>query len=244
MMVSLHESIGLGSRELVSIVGAGGKTTALLTLGQELSSAGNKVILTTTTKMAPEQIADRVVWSADPDEVEPRLTPGTPLFVLYGRTPNRVTGPSADAIDAIYASTSADYVIVEADGARTKLIKAPADHEPVIPTTSTTVVVVVGANALGQRFASVAHRLDRIAALTGWQSDDVVTPAAAADILLHPKGGLKEIPDMARVVIAIASVDSSTSVDSSNTTAATELAALLERHPRIDRAVLLPSTSR
>lgn len=238
MTTPLYESVGLGTRELVSIVGAGGKTTTLLTLGEELASAGNKVILTTTTKMAPEQIADRVVWSADPDDVERQLEPGVPLFVLLGRTSNRVTGPSADAIDRIYGSTSADYVIVEADGARTRSIKAPADHEPVIPTTSTTVMVVVGADALGQRFQSVAHRLDRIAALTGRQADEVVTPAAAADVLLHPEGGLKAIPDTARVVTTI------TRVEPSNAASATELAALLERHPRIDRAILLASTSR
>lgn len=237
MTVPLHETIGLGSRELVAIVGAGGKTTILLTLGAELASSGNRVILTTTTKMAPDQIADRVVWSDEPNDVERELVAGTPLFMLSGRTSNRVTGPSPGAIDRVYASTSADYVIVEADGARTKLIKAPADHEPVIPTTSTTVIVVVGANALGQRFESVTHRLDRIAALTGWQTNDIVTPIAAADILLHPDGGLKEIPDTARVVTTI------TSVDSSNATAASELGALLERHPKIDRAVLLPRTS-
>jgi len=236
MTVPLHETIGLGSRELVAIVGAGGKTSILLALGTELASAGNKVILTTTTKMAPEQISDRVLWSDEPVDVEHELAPGTPLFVLSGRTPNRVTGPSADAIDRIYGSTSADYVIVEADGARTKSIKAPAEHEPVIPTTSTTVIVVVGADALDQPFESVAHRLDRIAALTGWQASDVVTPGAAADVLLHAEGGLKDIPDTARVVMAI------TKVDSTNEVAATELAALLERHPRINRAVLLRHT--
>jgi len=94
----LYESVGLGSRELVSIVGAGGKTTILHTLGTELAAAGYKVILTTTTKMAPEQTKDPVIWSDEPTDVERSLTPGTPLFVLAGKTHNRVTGPTPASI--------------------------------------------------------------------------------------------------------------------------------------------------
>jgi probable selenium-dependent hydroxylase accessory protein YqeC len=229
----LSTSVGLGPRELVAIVGAGGKTTILHTLGAELASAGNKVILTTTTKMAPEQTADEVSWSTDPDDVERKLAPGTPLFVLGGRTAHSVTGPTADSVDRIFGSTSVDYIVVEADGARRKSIKAPAEHEPVIPTAATTVIVVVGADALGQRFVSVAHRLDRIAALTGTGADAMVTPAAAADILLHPEGGLKGIPDTARVVMAI------TKVGTDNDSPAGDLAALLESHPRVDRCITL-----
>lgn len=233
----LSESMGLETRELVAIVGAGGKTTILRALGTELASSGHKVILTTTTKMAPEQLTKRVIWSDEPTEVERSLTPGTPLFVLAGKTHNRVTGPPPESIDRLFASTTADHIIVEADGARTKSIKAPSDHEPPLPSTSTTVIVVVGADALGERFESVAHRLDRIAALTGAHADAVVTPNAAAEILLHPKGGLKGIPDTARVVMAISKVEPS------NEAAATELADLLEKHPRTDRAILLPRRS-
>jgi probable selenium-dependent hydroxylase accessory protein YqeC len=229
----LSESVGLETRELVAIVGAGGKTTILRALGTELASAGHKVILTTTTKMAPEQMSESVIWSDEPTEVERSLTPGTALFVLAGETHNRVTGPPPESIDRLFSSTTVDHIIVEADGARTKSIKAPSDHEPPIPSTSTTVIVVVGADALGQQFESVAHRLDRIGALTGANGDDVVTPNAVAEILLHPKGGLKGVPDAARVVMAISKVDPSSEA------AATELADLLERHPRTDRAVLL-----
>jgi len=238
MTMSLWRSLGFGfdgrdSHELVAIVGAGGKTTILHALGAELASAGHKVILTTTTKMAPEQVTERVTWSDEPTEVDRSLLPGTPLFVLTGKTHNRVTGPQPESIDHLFASTTADQIIVEADGARTRSIKAPADHEPVIPSRSTTVIVVMGADALGQRFESVAHRPDRIEALTGWHANAAVTPHAAADILLHPEGGLKGIPDTARVVMAI------TKVNPSNELAATGLAALLERHPRPNRAVLL-----
>jgi len=229
----LSQSIGIEARELVAIVGAGGKTTILHTLGAELAAAGYRVILTTTTKMAPEQVTEPTIWSDTPAEVEHSLTAGTPLFVLAGKTHNRVTGPTPASIDRLFSSTTADHIIAEADGARTLSIKAPADHEPAVPSTSTIAIVVMGADALGRRFESVAHRLDRITALTGAHGDALVTPDAAADVLLHPEGGLKGIPDTARVVMAI------TKVDADNGSPARELAALLESHPRVDRCIAL-----
>jgi len=227
----LSTRMGLGQHELIAIVGAGGKTTILHTLGRELASSGNRVVLTTTTRMAPDQITDPVCWSNDTTEVEAALAAGTPLFVLSHRDSDKVVGLEPETVDGLFTSTSVDHLIVEADGARTMSIKAPADHEPVMPSAATTVVVVMGADALGRRFGVVAHRVERITALTGLTQDDVVTPQHAASILLHPDGGLKSIPDTARVVTAI------TKVSPENASAIAELRAILDDNARVDRCV-------
>lgn len=232
MTVTLADRLGLGQYELISIVGAGGKTTILRSLGRELASRDRKVILATTTKMAADQIMEPVCWSDDPATVESELLRGTPLMVMCGRIPGKVTGLSADGVDRLFVDTSADYILVEADGARSMSIKAPADHEPVIPKLTTTVIVVIGADALGRPLGEASHRLDRIHALTGLGSHDVVTPGNAASILLHPQGGLKSIPDTARAVIAITKVTPDTEA------ASDELVSILVRHSRIDRAIL------
>jgi len=232
-MTTLSKRLGLGSRELVSIVGAGGKTTILRVLGRELASTDAGVILTTTTRMAASQVTDPVCWSDDPVHVEELLDPGIPLFVLCGTIQGKVTGPRPEAIDNLFTSTFADYIIVEADGARSMSIKAPADDEPVIPTASTTVIVVVGADALGQPLGTVAHRVDRITILAGLTDDVVLTPQSAASILLHPNGGLKSVPEAARVVMAVANVTAA------NEAAATGLAGILADHRRVDRSVTM-----
>jgi len=237
MTTLLFQRIGLGSRELVSIVGAGGKTTILGILGRELASSGARVILTTTTKMATYQVTEPVCWSDDPVDIERSLDPGIPLFVLCGSIHGKVTGIPGEAIGRLFTSTSADHIIVEADGAGSMLIKAPAEHEPVIPAASTTVIVVVGANALGQRLGAVAHRVDRVAALTGLTEDDVLTPERAATILLHPDGGLKAIPEAARVVMVI------TNASASSEHATIGLTEILDGHPRVDRCVTLRGLS-
>jgi len=60
-----------------------------------------------------------------------------------------------------------------------------------------------------------------------------MTIDAVSRLLLHPDGGLKRVPDTARVIVAI------TQIVTENERAATELATILEEHPRIDRVVLL-----
>ncbi len=235
------ERFGLGARELVAIVGAGGKTTILHTLGRELAGEGHKVVLTTTTRMAPDQVTGPVCWSTDPSTVEAAFVPGAPLFVLSGRDAGKVAGLTPAAVDRLFSTARVDHLVVEADGARTMSIKAPAAHEPVIPPASTTVVVVMGADALGRPFGEVAHRIERITALTGLTADDTVTPERAAAILLHREGGLKSVPPQARVVVAITKV---TAADEqadgqADEQAVGDLVALVAGHDRVDRCVRL-----
>jgi len=232
----LHERIGLRGRELVAIVGAGGKSTILFTLGRELSARGERVILTTTTMMADDQVDEPICWSADPGEVDAVLEAGTPLFVVTGRAPGKVTGPSTEAVDRLFTESGADHMIVEADGARSMLIKAPAAHEPAIPPRSTTVVVVMAADAIGRPVREVAHRPDRVAGITGLEEQELMTVDAVATLLLHPDGGLKNVPNGARVVVAV------TRVTASNETAAVQVASLLTDDSAVDRAILIASS--
>jgi molybdenum cofactor cytidylyltransferase len=237
MTTPLSERLGLGARELVAIVGAGGKTTIMGILANELGSTGARVILTTTTKMGADQVSEPVCRACDPESVQAMLVPGVPLSVLNEAVGGKVAGLEPDAVGEMFLSTTVDYIIVEADGARSLSIKAPADHEPVIPDLSTTVIVVVGADAFSYPLGSVAHRMERITALTGLTEGDVITPEGAATILLHPDGGLKAIPAAARVAMVVAKVTAE------NTAEAERLAKILEVHPGVDHTETLPLAS-
>ncbi len=237
MALSLADRIGIGDHELVSIVGAGGKSTILFSLGRDLAIPSGRVILTTTTKMAADQISEPTCWSDDPTEVDRVLEPGRPLFVVIGEVPGKATGPTAEATDRLFLETAADHLIVEADGARSMSIKAPADHEPVIPDFSTTVVVVTGIDAVGYPISEVAFRPDLVAKIAGVGEHDPLTIANAASVLLAPNGGLKNIPKKSRVVMAITKVTPQTEQ------LAEELATILAGHPRVDRVVTLASRS-
>lgn len=231
MEAPLADRIGVADRELISIVGAGGKSTILFMLGRDLAVPSGRVILTTTTKMAADQIREPTCWSGDPAEVEKVLEPEQPLFVAIGEGPGKVTGPTAAAVNRLFRETSADHLVVEADGARSMSIKAPADHEPVIPSLSTMVVVVAGIDAIDRPISDVAFRPDLVARIAGIAEGQPLTIDHAAEVLLHPNGGLKSIPDRARVVMALTKVTPDTEQS------AKDLASILAGHPRVDRVV-------
>ncbi len=51
VFMTLEEAFSLKKREVISLVGGGGKTSLFFALGKELSSRGKGIILTTTTKI-------------------------------------------------------------------------------------------------------------------------------------------------------------------------------------------------
>jgi molybdenum cofactor cytidylyltransferase len=234
MTAPLSERLGVGNHELISIVGAGGKSTVLFTLGRELAQAGCRAILTTTTRMARDQVTEPACWSIDPSAAEGSLSAGSSLFVAVATVPGKVTGPTPDGVNRLFLETTADYVVVEADGARSMSVKAPAGHEPVIPDQSTLVIVVAAIDAVGRRIDQVAHRPERVAALAGTTESDVLSISRLASVLMHADGGLKSIPEKARVAVVITRVTPQTAQR------ATNLADLLLVHPRVDSVVTLP----
>jgi len=193
--MSLIADLGIGDRELVSFVGAGGKTTLLLDLGRELKDLGRSVVLGTTTRMGTDQIPS---WAdvGQPDNIGPAAT-----FVVESTEGPKVIGSQPEVFDKIFESTN--HVLVEADGARRRQIKAPTPHEPVIPSRTTTVVLVAGTDALGRPISDVAHRPERVAEVLGMSQDDLMTPEAMTRLVTNVEGGLARVPQGARVVVAL-----------------------------------------
>lgn len=237
MTTSLVDLFGVGSRELVSFTGGGGKTTLLLSLGGELADRGDPVVMTTTTKLGLDQASDTAVcWSDDPVAVRAALERSPQVFVLSERDDHKVRGFDSASVSRLYKETPA-HVLVEADGSRGRPLKAPEAHEPVVPAATTLAVVVVGIDAIGRPISAAAHRPARVVALTGREVDDPITAEVAAAVISHPEGGLKGIPESARVVVAVTKVgpDSAAVVE--------RLAALISGHPRIERVAAIPLLS-
>jgi molybdenum cofactor cytidylyltransferase len=207
-MPVLADLLGLADRELISLVGGGGKSTMLFGLGDELSGAGKRVILTTTTKMGRSQTVGvaNVCWSADTDCVADSLHQPGPVMLVTGGDDHKVTGPPPEVVDRLLAASIADYIVVEADGSRGRPLKAPASHEPVVPSLSTTVVILMGIEAVGQRLGDVTHRIEEATRFTGLDEDHVMTATDCAAILVHPDGALRACPPESRVIVALTKV--------------------------------------
>ncbi len=194
-------------------------------------------MVTTTTKMGRSQVdgLPAVCRTDDIAAVTAAVESHLLVGLATGGDDHKATGPPPGVLDGLFAAIPVDYVLVEADGARGLSLKAPGPHEPVIPAATTTVVVLIGIDAVGGRIAQVAHRPERAAALTGLDVGDTLEVQHCVAVLTHRNGGLQGVPPGARVVVAINKVSTA-----SGARAAEEMAQQLRSHRRLSRVVVLP----
>jgi molybdenum cofactor cytidylyltransferase len=220
--------------DVIALVGGGGKTSAMLRLGDELAGQGWRVVSTTSTHLSADQVTlapHAIVQGAN---LPPLEYPHTLLVGPINHQMNKATGLDPALIERLPGLLGADALINEADGARTLPFKAPAVHEPVITPGTTLVVPVVGVNVIGRPLDERhVHRLERVLALTGAERGQTVTPELVAAVLAHPQGGLKGAPPQARVAVLVNKVRTDQELE-----AASHLADLLLETPRIE-AVLI-----
>jgi len=238
--VQLSEALGVHKGEIISLTGAGGKTTAMYRLATELASQGWRVITTTTTMIRPpsSQQTQELIVEDRLDQVLRLLSKVLPLRSPVTLASKRITAENKlKGIELAWVQQlklRADVVIIEADGSRGLPLKAPAAYEPVVPEETTLLIPVCGISALGQPLSSNAvHRPDLVAKLTGLAYNEPITGEAIARVLLHPLGGLKGAPAQARVVPLINQVD-----DGGLLAAARLIAARVRNNPSVDRVLI------
>ena len=130
--------------DVIALVGGGGKTSAMLRLGDELAGQGWRVVSTTSTRLGADQVArvpHAIVQGAN---LRPLTRPHTLLVGPIMPQTNKASGLNPTLIDRIPGLLGADALVNEADGARALPFKAPAEHETVITPGTTLVVPVVG----------------------------------------------------------------------------------------------------
>ena len=228
----LVEALGLPeSGSLTSIVGGGGKSALLFALAGSLEG---RVVMTTTTRIFASQIERASHWcTSEPAQLETALRQGRTGTLVVGEVDGeKALGVPTELPARLLLDPGVDHVVVEADGSRMRPVKAPADHEPVVPAETTLFVVVAGIDALEAPIAECAHRPERVCALLGVRESDRLTPELLATLLGHPEGGLRKAPGSARVVVFINKVECDVSRGLART-----VAERLLRMPRVERVV-------
>jgi probable selenium-dependent hydroxylase accessory protein YqeC len=195
-------------RELICFVGAGGKTTAITRLARELKGRGKRVLVTTTTAMYRPD----VVWC---DELIVTHSQESPSFqqvkngniICLGReisSENKLLGVGSLLIDEIYQKKLFDCILVEGDGSRRRPVKAPAAHEPVVPRTTTTLVGVIGLDALGRTIDhSCVHRPELFCRITGCEMGDAITEETIAGLIGSAQGLFKTAPEGCKIFLLL-----------------------------------------
>jgi len=190
----ITEALSLGDKAVVSIVGAGGKTSLMYSLAHELASAGNKVLTTTTTKIfmpTHEECTVTIVSKTIGEVIEkahslirncPHLTVATEYLPEQGK----LNGLHPDFLKQILSSDIFDYIIVEADGAAQKPLKACGPHEPVVPEFSDRIVSLVGLDAVGKPLVEQwVFRSRQFSNIAGLPLEHRITEASIAETLIH-----------------------------------------------------------
>jgi molybdenum cofactor cytidylyltransferase len=205
----------------LAFTGAGGKTSALFQLAHQLPPP---VLVSASTHLATSQLAkaDRHFFVHSTEElmaIQSKIFDGVVLLTGPEGGDGRTLGLSGEILDQLndLAGYRGIPVLIEADGARTLPLKAPAGHEPAIPSFSNFVVVVAGMSGLGRHLDSASvHRPESFAALSGLEIGARVDSKALVQVLLHPDGGLKRIPSGARRSILLNQADSLQQVEAAN----------------------------
>ncbi len=212
--MKLSDALHIERTSVVSIVGAGGKTTALFLLAGEITPP---VFITTTTHLSTGQAKRFKHWIVVPEDASadffsPFLHLRSPVLFTGERVQDdRVKGLSEKAMQTLLGVSAGNKipVIIEADGSRQLPIKAPASHEPAIPSQSTIVIVMAGMSALGKSIESgQIHRPDEFARVAGGSVGEVIDEQKIINWAVHPGGGLKNIPAAAERVLLLNQCDS------------------------------------
>ncbi len=202
-MPTLVPTLNSSRKTCAAIVGAGGKTTLLYSLGRAFSPP---VWLATTAHLALGQCqwADQHIIVTDSAQVvdSHHFSDGLTLFSGPPTHNERVSSVPEDFLLRLAEAAALNHIplLIEADGARSRLLKAPKEHEPPIPGFVNTVFVVASLAALGQPLVEeIVYNSAGFAQLTHLPENTSITPQHITDYLLHPFGGRKNIP--ARAVL-------------------------------------------
>ena len=152
----LSDALRIETGQSIAFTGAGGKTSAIRTLVKELQPK-NPVVSTTTTKLglAQTDLADVHMILKSPDLMDgvgSLLRPGISVLVTNDQLPDerKWSGLSLMELERLreICREKGAILLIEADGARRKSFKAPAEHEPVVPEWVDLVVSIAGLDVI------------------------------------------------------------------------------------------------
>ncbi len=203
------DALGLRERRYVHLIGGGGKTTLMFAAAHALAAEGRSVLTTTTTRIlypVPAQSACVVLGSDAASLVERLRAAFAAQRHVTAVAPDpvggrKVVGLTVAVLDALVDARVAEHVLVEADGAAGRALKAHADHEPVVSPRADLVIAVIGADCLGAPMDDAhVHRAALLRERLGRPSGAVVTAEDVAGIVLHRDGYLARVAPGCEVI--------------------------------------------
>lgn len=205
--MKIKRAFDIRAGEVISLVGGGGKTSLMFAMARELAQDSNRVITTTTTKTftpLPSQ-TQKLIVEKDEEKLLERLLQQIDNYTHITLASEKFDSGKLIGINPKLVTRLAEIekiscIIIEADGAANKPLKAPKATEPVIPDNTSLVIPVVGVDALGCRLTEEKVFRPEIAAeLLEVPIGEVMTAGLIACLITHPRGITKGSPEGARI---------------------------------------------
>lgn len=189
--MKLKDLVGLRKGDIVSIVGAGGKTTLMYSLAEELR-CGSKVLVTTTTKIYMPEKEDydfAIIGEGNRNEFDK----GDGIYI-HGKLvndENKIIGLSENILEREVPFF--DYILIEADGSKKKPIKGWKDNEPVVVNRTTKTIGVISIEVIGQKInEDNVHRVEKFMDITNSKKNELITIEHLTSLIFHHKGLFKD----------------------------------------------------
>jgi len=206
------------NNDQIAWVGAGGKTSLMFAIANELFS--KRCFVTTSTKMGYSEmgLAHQVIQIDNFNNFDPSSCNGITLYYkgVKDSKKDKIIGYSVEELSNIspFLKTLNIPLLIEADGSKRKPFKFPGEHEPNIPSFVNKVCVVVGLSAIGKPLSEeYFFRHEKISQFLDVSLGKIIGYDHLLRILIDPEGGLKNIPQHAERIIFLNQSD--TIIDSS-----------------------------
>ncbi len=208
--IELKDILRIGNSPcLITLVGAGGKTSLMYELAKEVRTLGLSVITSTTTRIfRPTENLVPVVHLTEDDEWRHNVIRDVSrhghvcVAKSHDITSNKLLG--LGDLEISHLIRMAQVTIVEGDGAAGHAVKGVEDWEPRIPSVSNIVIYVVGLDCIGKPAnCAVVHKLHKFLHLTGQRQNRLISLTSLARLITHPDGGFRNVPESSDLYVVL-----------------------------------------
>lgn len=188
--MELNKILDLEVGSIVSIVGAGGKSTLMYTLAKELRKEYRCLVTTTTKIYVPnkEQFDFMAVGTEEFKKIRHNGNNGIYVYGSLVSEENKLIGVNLKELEDLCFQ----YVLVEADGSKRKPIKGWNDTEPVICKSTTHTIGIISIEAMGNKInKDNVHRVKEFLSITNTTENETISEANMVSMIFDAKGLFK-----------------------------------------------------
>ena len=191
--------IDLNKDKVITVVGAGGKTSTIFELGNELSNLNKKTIITTTTHMKLDKDFLLIDEDFNIENLKKILQKNN--LIKIGKKESDYIVKSLDEDTLKRCIDISDFLLIEGDGSKRLPLKAPKDNEPVIIQETDLVIGLIGFDSLDKKIEETCHRPELVSKLLHKNIKENINIFDLVEIIKNKNGLKKNVNCKYKVII-------------------------------------------